>query len=118
MYQFAYSEILDDSPDTMRDGERRAFDHAIALLEAAERAGPRSMEAIEALHFVRRLWSVLLDDLVAPENALTEELRAGLISIGIWVIREAERIRLEEVESFAGIIDINRTIRAGLEGQA
>jgi flagellar protein FlaF len=46
---------------------------------------------------------------------LDEELRANLISIGIWIIKESERIRHRESENFQGIIDITTMIRDGLK---
>jgi flagellar protein FlaF len=114
MYQAGYAEVLDDDTATARSQERRAFDHAIELLRAAELRGRRSREAIEALLFVTRLWNVMLEDLASPENGLAPELRANLISIGIWVLKEAERIRREESDNFAGVIEICDSIRKGL----
>jgi len=116
MYQFSYAEVAQESFATARDREREAMDHTIELLERAERAGPRSREAIEAIYVTRNLWSVLVEDLASPENSLPEELRAALISIGLWVMREAENIRLGRVESFRTMIEITTMIRDGLEG--
>jgi flagellar protein FlaF len=115
MYQTSYAEVLDDSNALARSYERQALTRAIELLTVAEKCGRRSREAIEALLFTRRLWNVLLQDLASSENALPVELRANLISIGIWVLKEAERIRREESDNFAGIIQICDTIRGGLK---
>jgi len=57
---------------------------------------------------------VLIEDLAKPENDLPEQLRADLISIGLWVIREAEEIRLEKSTNFKGIIEVSENIRDGL----
>ena len=62
----------------------------------------RSREAIEAVLFVRRLWGILIEDLARPENDLPQTLRADLISIGLWIMREAEQIRLEASEQLQG----------------
>ena len=115
MYQASYAEVLDDSNALARSHERRALTRAIELLTVAEKCGRRSREAIEALLFTRRLWNILLQDLASSENALPVALRANLISIGIWVLKEAERIRREESENFAGIIGVCSTIRDGLK---
>jgi flagellar biosynthesis activator protein FlaF len=115
MYQAGYAEVLEDSNAVARSYERQALGRAIELLTAAEKRGRRSREAIEALLFTRRLWNILLQDLASPENALPVQLRANLISIGIWVLKEAERIRLEESDNFAGIIQICDSIRGGLK---
>ena len=50
-----------------------------------------------------------------PENDLPQALRADLISIGLWVMREAEQIRLEKSTNFKGIIEVSATIRDGLQ---
>ena len=41
-------------------------------------------------------------------------LRARLVSIGIWVIKEIERLRSGESRDFVSIIEINQIIRDGL----
>jgi flagellar protein FlaF len=114
MYQFSYAEVLDETPQTARQRERQAIEHSIQLLQAAEKAGVRSRETVEALHFVRRLWSVLIEDLAKTENDLPQQLRADLISIGLWIMREAEEIRLEKSDNFKGIIEVSQTICEGL----
>jgi flagellar protein FlaF len=114
MYQFSYAEVLDETPQGARERERQALDRSIELLEAADKVGVRSREAIEALLFVRRLWSVLIEDLADPENDLPQALRADLISIGLWIMREAEQIRLEKSSNFRGIVEVSTVIRDGL----
>ena len=114
MYQFPYAEVLDETPQGARQRERQAIERSIELLQAADQAGPQSREAVEALLFARKLWSVLIEDLAKSENDLPEQLRADLISIGLWVMREAEQIRLEKSNNFKGIIEVSATIRDGL----
>jgi flagellar protein FlaF len=114
MYQFSYAEVLDETPKGARERERLAIAHSIELLEAAEQKGVRSREAIEALLFVRRLWAVFIEDLAEADNDLPKALRADLISIGLWIIREAEQIRLEKSSNFRGIIEVSQSIRDGL----
>jgi flagellar protein FlaF len=114
MYQFSYAEIVEDTAQDCRARERRAFDRAVSLLKLAKQNGLRSREAVEALMFLRRLWSALMEDLVSPENGLPQALRASLISIGLWVMKEADQIRLEQSENFDGLIEINAILRDGL----
>jgi flagellar protein FlaF len=114
MYQFSYAEVMEDSADDARSVERQALDRAIALMRLAEGKGPATREAIEAVYFVRRLWSALIEDLAKPENGLPEALRASMISVGLWLMREAERIRQGQAKSFAGMIDICTIVREGL----
>lgn len=114
MYQMAYAEIAEDSLPTTRNREREAFDRSITLLQAAARKDHYSHEAIEAIQFTNQLWSALITDLSSPENQLGEQLRASLISIGMWVLSETDKIRRRASRNFQGIIDITSTIRAGL----
>jgi flagellar protein FlaF len=115
MYQFSYAEVLDETPRGARERERQAIERSIALLDAAEKGGVRSRESIEAVLFVRRLWGALIEDLANAENDLPQGLRADLISIGLWIMREAEQIRLERSTNFKGIIDVSVAIRDGLK---
>ena len=114
MYQFSYAEVLDETPQGARQRERQAIERSIELLQAADKAGAKSREAVEALLFVRKLWAILIEDLAKAENDLPQRLRADLISIGLWVMREAEEIRLEKSENFKGIIEVSKTIHEGL----
>ena len=102
MYQFSYAEVLDETPQGARQRERQAIERSIELLQAADKAGAQSREAVEALLFVRKLWSILIEDLAKAENDLPQQLRADLISIGLWVMREAEQIRLEKSDELQG----------------
>ena len=115
MYQFSYAEVLDETPKGARERERDAIDRSIELLKAAELRGAGSREAVEAILFARRLWSYFIEDLAKAENDLPQALRADLISIGLWVMRESEQIRLEKSTNFKGIIEVSAAIRDGLQ---
>ncbi|WP_185983586.1 flagellar biosynthesis regulator FlaF [Aureimonas mangrovi] len=115
MYQFSYAEIAQESFAAARDRERDALQRSIEAMERAEAAGPRSREAVEAVYLTRSLWTILVEDLANPENTLPEELRASLISVGLWIMREAEAIRLGKTQSFKSLIEISTTIREGLD---
>lgn len=114
MYQFSYGEIINEAAETARERERAAVGRSIELMEAAETSGARSREAIEALLYTRRLWSMLLEDLAKADNELPAELRANLISIGLWIMKEAEKVRLEEQGSFRPLIEVSSILRDGL----
>jgi len=115
MYHFSYDEIVDDSGASSRERERLALDRSIELLKEASEKGPHSKAALEALLYVRRLWSLLLDDLARPGNDLPAKLRADLISIGFWIMRESDLVRDGQARSFKGLIDISSIIRDGLK---
>jgi flagellar protein FlaF len=114
MFEFAYNDIVEDSPQAMRAQEGHALDQVLDLLRAAAKAGHGSRELVTALFQLRRLWGVFLDDLGSPENALPDALRAGIISIGIWVNREIDRIRSGATHDLSPLIEINQIIRDGL----
>lgn len=114
MYQFTYAEIVDDSPQKMRARERDALARCIDMLVAAKGDGPNSREARDALATLRRLWTIFIEDLSGSANDLPDDLRAQLISIGIWVMKEIERLRLGTADSFDDLIEINAIIRDGL----
>ena len=115
MYQFSYADIQTDSIADARDRERQLLTRSIDLLAEAREAGRESMQAIEALHFTNRVWTSLIEDLGSPENALPRELRANLISIGLWLMREAEDVRQGRSENFDGLIEVSQIIRDGIQ---
>ncbi|PHP65706.1 flagellar biosynthesis regulator FlhF [Zhengella mangrovi] len=114
MYIHKYEEIQTDDLEEARAREREAFDQSIDMLQAAKAAGAKSIEAIHALHFTAKVWMALMTDLADPENALPKEVRASLLSIGIWMLRTVDEIRQERSENFDGLIDISKIIRDGI----
>ena len=115
MYEFAYNGVIEDSRQTMRARERTAMDRVIGMLRAAQEKGPLSRERVEALFYLRRLWTIFLDDLKDPNNELPEQLRAGIISIGIWMMKEIDRARNGATSDLRAMIEINEIIRDGLK---
>ncbi|MBU1211198.1 MAG: flagellar biosynthesis regulator FlaF [Alphaproteobacteria bacterium] len=115
MYRISYADVLEDDPREVRVREQKALDHSISLMERAEKAGPNSIEAVEAVTFLTKLWSMLIEDLGAPGNDLPKELRAHIISIGIWILKEAENIRSGRSRSFSGLISVSKAIAEGLK---
>jgi flagellar biosynthesis activator protein FlaF len=115
MYEFAYNEVIEDSRRTMRARERQAMDQVIAMLRAAQEKGPQSRQRVEALFYLRRLWAIFINDLNDPNNELPEQLRAGIISIGIWMMKEIDRVRGGATNDLTPIIEINELIRDGLK---
>lgn len=115
MYQFSYAEIMEDGVADAKDRERQALNRSIDLLLAARDEASYSRAAIEAVFYTRRVWIRFIEDLNQPENELGTELRANLISIAIWILKECEKIRRRESENFQGIIDVTTIIRDGLK---
>lgn len=114
MYQQRYAEVASDSPRSAREREKAALQTANAKLAAAKARGALTPEAFEATDFVKRLWTVFIADLSNDENGLPPDLRASLISIGLWIRREADLIDQGKSSNFDGIMDINQLIADGL----
>ena len=115
MYQFSYADIQTDSVADARDRERQVLSRSIDMLHLARDAGMQSQQAIEAIHFLNRVWTTFLEDLGNPDNELPKELRANLVSIGLWLLREAESVRQGESDNFDGLIEVSQIIRDGIQ---
>ncbi|MBP2548042.1 flagellar protein FlaF [Neorhizobium galegae] len=115
MYQFSYAEVMEDDVADAKSRERQALERSIDLMKAARDAPPHGRQTIEALFYTRRVWIRFIEDLRQPENELNVELRANLISIALWILKECERIRRRQSDNFQGIIDVTTIIRDGLK---
>jgi flagellar biosynthesis activator protein FlaF len=115
MYMKIYEQVAEDTSERIRNNEVRALEHSIQLMKKAKNARMAPRETVEAVFFVNRLWGVLMEDLASRDNELSQELRAKLISIGIWVLRTTEDIRQNKVGSFDSLISISQTIATGLK---
>ncbi|WP_158808104.1 flagellar biosynthesis regulator FlaF [Beijerinckia sp. L45] len=114
MYQFSYDEAIEDDQAEARSAERQALDQAIGLLQAADSAGLNTRATVEALYYTRRLWNAFVGELASEENALPVEVRANLISIGIWILKEADSVQLGKSRNCAAIGEICAIVRDGL----
>ena len=96
-----------------RDMERRVFEQITAEMETAEHPDAPFTARIAAMHRNRELWLTLTCDLADERNALPASLRAHIISIGIWVIRETHRLMCDSA-SLADLVEVNRSVISGL----
>ncbi len=95
-----------------RQAEYRLFAEVTrALMEVKD--GPRDDAFHKAAHWNLRMWLAFQEDLSSPDNKLTDEIKAGIISLSIWVEKETFRI-LNGESKLDDMIEINRTIMAGL----
>lgn len=115
MYRFAYQDVGEITCKDARQRERDAIVRSVEMLRSAMRAGLKSRETVEAVHYVQRLWMVLLEDLCADDNDLPRELKAQLISVGLWLIRTAEDIRFERSDALEDMMTISQSIADGLK---
>ena len=63
------------------------------------------------------LWSLLLKDLALAENRLPENIKTGLINLGLWSMRYSTLALLKDL-SLQPMIDVNRNVLDGLLAQA
>ena len=110
----SYETTIEDSGREARSREQRALDHGVDLLRQLQGGNLKSSEENEALLYIRRLWAFFVEDLANPRNGLPEALRAELISIGLWIIKEADRIRQDEATDVDELVAINIIIRDAL----
>jgi flagellar protein FlaF len=115
MYKTAYADEAGASVKTLRDNERGLIQQSLDMLEAADQENADPMKGTEAIAFTRRLWMLLMEDLSQDGNALPTETRASLISIGLWILRESDDIRLGKSSNYRGLIDVSTSIRDGLK---
>lgn len=108
---------------TQRTATGRALEVAVfeqitqALQAVHDNKGADPAEWGDAIYRNLQLWSIIATDVLSPENALPEETRAGLFSLSEFVRRTSMQV-LAGSEGLADIIEVNRTIMAGLDGSA
>ncbi|MEL6217001.1 MAG: flagellar biosynthesis regulator FlaF [Pseudomonadota bacterium] len=99
-----------------RDVEYRVFGQITGRISHAMRDGAPFSELASALHENTRLWTALMADLAEQENELPMELRAQLISLGLFMRRHTDDVLRGSAEPGV-IVDINTAIMRGLRGQ-
>jgi flagellar biosynthesis activator protein FlaF len=114
MYRTSYAEVLADSAADARAVERSALDRAISLLERADGAAPHGPEQTKAIEFTTQLWGLFINDLAREDNDLPGKLRAQLMSIGLGVIGEAQRIAQGLSRDFRSLAEICTIVRDAL----
>nr|CDP80529.1 flagellar biosynthesis regulatory protein FlaF [Bartonella schoenbuchensis] len=114
MYQMRYEDVMEDDAMSARERERSLFDRCIKLFLDAKAKGPGSHEVNEAVQFARKLWIILIEDLGRAENALPPELKASLISIGFFILKEIQKLDEGKVADFDVLVEISESIRDGL----
>ncbi|MBL9096469.1 MAG: flagellar biosynthesis regulator FlaF [Alphaproteobacteria bacterium] len=102
------------SAESPRDTEYRLFAQVTqALIEANKQGRTNLPQFVDALDWNRRLWSALATDCAAQGNGLPDALKAQIISLSLWVSRFSSDAAGSD-ESLEPLIDVNRSIMAGL----
>ena len=75
---------------------------------------PANADRAMAAGFLQSLWGVLIEDLQSEENGLPPDLRADLVSIGLWSMHEANAVIATPQRDLSALITVNTAIRDGL----
>lgn len=112
----AYKETIRDT-EHPRSIERRVFLQVTRDLESIEENALLTPVAQDALMKNQRLWGSLMFDCMQPENPLPDSLKAGIISLALFVDRQTGEI-VAGRQKISSLITINRNMIRGLAGQA
>lgn len=112
----AYQQTIAECEDPRRI-EYRVFLRITVDLERHRDGGPQSAALKDALWRNLELWNVLRSDLLDEDNGLPEQLRAGLISLSFTVGRTTRDVMAGK-PGLRLLIDINRAVMQGLQGNA
>ncbi|MFV3076835.1 flagellar biosynthesis regulator FlaF [Niveispirillum fermenti] len=107
----AYRQSIMDTA-TPRQLERKVFQQVTMDLETATRSND-AMARIRAIDRNRRLWITLIADVSDTGNLLPDALKAGLISLGLWVDRYSGQA-LSTDHPLSPLVDVNRAVMQGL----
>jgi flagellar biosynthesis activator protein FlaF len=99
--------------ESPRQSEYRLFAQVTSALIKARDEKLTHVPLIDALDWNRRLWSTLSTDCAAPGNSLPNELRAQIVSLGLWVGRYSSQVATQGA-SIDPLIDVNKSIMDGL----
>lgn len=102
--------------ETPRAAEHRLLSQITGEMMDAEAAGLKGVPLVPTLHRNREMWSVFMTDCGAPGNGLPAELRASIISLGLWVQRFTSDV-IAGREPIGELIALNRTMMEGLTSQ-
>jgi flagellar biosynthesis activator protein FlaF len=100
--------------ETTQQSEYRLFGQVTRALIAASELDMSDLgDRVDALDWNRRMWTALASDCSAPGNNLPDALRAGIISLAIWVGKHTSLVIRGE-DDIEDLIEINRMIMQGL----
>lgn len=114
MFNTAFDETLEDDQTQARARERDLLDEATNAIKTSADMPDDLGLRITAVQYNMRVWSFFLQDLASDENEMPNEVKASFISIGIFVLKHLQRMRIDRSLGFDPVIEINQTIANGL----
>src|ERR1044072_2364736 len=109
----AYKAVQAATEDP-RVTEYRLFGQVTGALLSAKETNAIGTPLVEAVYWNRRLWRTLAADCMDDRNTLTQDVRAKIISLSLWVAKYS-RSGTREKAPLDPLIEINRTIMQGLQ---
>ena len=110
----AYQRSVSRSEDPRSTEYRLLGQVTQALIEARSLKRHEFTKLADALDWNRRVWQAFANDCSVENNGLPPALRAGIISLSIFVTRHSSVV-LRSGAQIDPLIDINRTVMQGLE---
>jgi flagellar protein FlaF len=108
------TQLVTEDP---RATEYRLFGQVTGALIDARDTKQSGGPLAETLDWNRRLWRTLAADCMDDRNQLTEDVRAKIVSLSLWVTKYSKEVTREGA-SIDPLIEVNRNIMQGLQGAA
>jgi flagellar biosynthesis activator protein FlaF len=99
-----------------RATEYRLFGQVTGALLDAKSKNAKGTPLVEAVDWNKRLWRTLAADCMDDRNALTQDVRAKIVSLSLFVSKYSRKVTREKAP-LDPLIQINRTIMQGLEAK-
>jgi flagellar protein FlaF len=103
--------------ETPRDLEIRAISHITRQLVDANTAEAEPLDRARALNGNIRLWTMLVEDLSDPGNALPDAIKASYISLGLFANRTSVAALTAAGSDLSSLIRINVDLLEALDHQ-
>ena len=97
-----------------RATEYRLFGQVTGALIDAKKANAEGAPLVQAIDWNKRLWRTLAADCMDDRNTLTQDVRAKIVSLSLWVSKYSRSVTREKAP-IDPLIEINRTIMQGLQ---
>ena len=107
---YQQAQVTTEDP---RATEYRLFGQVTGALLTAKEANAVGSPLVEAVDWNRRLWRTLAADCMDDRNTLTQDVRASIVSLSLWVTKYSKQVTREGA-SLDPLIEINRTVMQGL----
>jgi len=94
--------------------EYRLFGQVTGALLNAKESNAAGSRLVEAVDWNRRLWRTLAADCMDDRNSLSQDVRAKIISLSLWVAKYSRSVTRGKAP-LDPLIEINRNIMQGLQ---